>query len=83
MLKTWKKDRIKYPHKNGKKYKVHIEEIKVTTVTVKARNLEEAEKLAKEMYKNGDIILNGKDFTNVSIQAEGVEGNESGNWRDV
>lgn len=77
------KRKQKYPYKNGKEYKVHIEEIKVTTVTIKARNLEEARTEAKKLYRNGEIYLTGKDFKNISMQVEATDGSESSEWKDV
>lgn len=72
-----------YPYKNGKEYKVHIEEIKVTTIKIKARNLEEAKAEAKKLYRNGEIYLTGKDYKNISMQVEASDGSESSEWKDV
>ena len=49
-------------------YKVEIEEVLQRRITIDAENKEEAIRLAKEKYRNEEIILDYKDFKDVNFK---------------
>lgn len=46
-----------------KKYIVDIRETLIASKEIEASSIDEAKALAKDMYDNGDIVLDEKDFT--------------------
>ena len=45
-----------------KNYEIEIEEILQKVVTIKAESLEEAIDIAREMYRNCDVVLEAEDL---------------------
>lgn len=52
-----------------KQYKVEIEELLQRRITIDAENREEAIRIAKEKYRNEEIILNYNDFKDVNFRS--------------
>ena len=50
-----------------KQYKVEIEEVLQHRITIDAENREEAIRIAKEKYRNEEIILDYNDFKDVNF----------------
>ena len=51
-----------------KKYKIEIKEILKKIVTIEAESEEEALKIAKEKYRNEEIVLDYNDFKDVDFK---------------
>lgn len=52
-----------------KQYKVEIEELLQCRITIDAENREEGIRIAKEKYRNEEIILNYNDFKDVNFRS--------------
>lgn len=52
-----------------KQYKVEIEEVLQRRITIDAENREEAIRIAKEKYRNEEIILDYNDFKDVNFRS--------------
>lgn len=52
------------------KYEVEIREILSMTVTVEAKNPQEAKDLVREQYRRSDYVLNADNFEGVEFRAK-------------
>lgn len=52
------------------KYNVTITETLETIVTIDAESVEEAEKIAEDLWKDGEFILDSENFTGVEFNAD-------------
>lgn len=52
-----------------KQYKVEIEEVLQCRIIINAENREEAIRIAKEKYRNEEIILDYNDFKDVNFRS--------------
>lgn len=58
-----------------KEFEVNITETLQKTVTVEAESREEAERMAEDMWRDEDIVLDAEDFTGVEFS--GNKGKEA------
>lgn len=55
-----------------KKYEVTVQETLERKVTVKAENLEAAERIVRQEYESSELILNADDFSEVRFSTKRV-----------